>query len=296
VITGILGQVTGQLERRFLLNAFFPTMLFSLLAALVFTAETGGAADAVRRWEEETTAVRVLIVVGWVAAVLVAANLVANWTLWIIQLFEGYVGPLRWFSRWGRKYQLGRATSASDDRRQTRYPVHKPAGALAWNDVAPTTLGNVLKSAETYSEGRYGVQAVRVWPRLYHLLPEELRTSLADARASMEFLLVVAFFGSIFAPVATLYLVYAEASLEWTLISLLGGSVVAFAAYRGAHAPAEIYGDHVRAAFDLHRLELLKAVGAPLPATNDEERRTWPDVIRFLDLGEPPQWRYVMSE
>jgi hypothetical protein len=177
-----------------------------------------------------------------------------------------------------------------------RFPVHKPVQSLAWDDLAPTSLGNVLKSAETYSEGRYGVQAVRVWPRLYHLLPEELKTALAEARASMEFLLVVAFFASVFVPVATIYLIAVEAPIRWTLAALLGGSLVGFVAYRGAHAPAEIYGDHVRAAFDLHRLELLEAVGAPLPATNEEERRTWPAVIRLLDRGAPPQWRYVTSE
>jgi hypothetical protein len=294
VISGILGQVTGQLERRFVLNAFFPTMLFSLLIGVVVSSSTGGVTDAVHRWEEESTAVRVLVVIGWTAAVLVGANLVANATFWIIQLFEGYVGPSRWFSRWARRYQLRRAKSPKAI--PTRYPAHKPAAKLGWRDVAPTTLGNVLKSAETYPEGRYGVQAVRVWPRLYHLLPEDLRASLADARSSMEFLLVISFYGATFAPLATVYLLVAEVSLPWTLAALLGGSVVAYLAYRGAHAPAEIYGDHVRAAFDLHRLDLLTAVGAPLPATNDEERRIWSDVMRFLDAGQPQQWRRVAAE
>jgi hypothetical protein len=296
MITSILGQITGQLDRRFILNAFFPTMLFSLLLTFVIAAQTAGIDATVSSWEDRPVPVRVLIVVAWGAGVLVGANLVANGTLWIIQLFEGYVRPLRWVSGWGRRYQLDKATSAEDDYLQVRFPVHKPASELTWKDVAPTSLGNVLKSAETYPEGRYGVQAMRVWPRLYHLLPSDLQTSLAEARASMEFLLVVAFYAFVFAFTSTIFLVYAEAPLTWSLLALVGGTVIAAVAYRGAHAPALIYGDHVRAAFDLYRLKLLKQCDVPLPATNAEERRTWAEVIRHLDRGEPPQWRYTRAD
>jgi hypothetical protein len=291
LITGILGQVTGQFERRFLLNAFFPTVVFSLLAGVVVTAATGGVANAVRSWEGETPAVQTLIVIAWTAAVLVAANLVANGTFWIIQLFEGYVGPLRWAAGWAREYQLGHALRADHDLRQRRYPVYPDK--LRREDIAPTTLGNVLLSAETYPLHRYGVPATRVWPRLYVLLPGELRESLAAARASMEFLLVVAFYASAFVPTATVYLLWVEAPIEWTFVALVGGSLVALVAYRGAHAPAEIYGDHIRAAFDLHRFELLATLRAPRPATYAEERRIWQIVVRHLDWGDDPQWRYV---
>jgi hypothetical protein len=171
--------------------------------------------------------------------------------------------------------------------------VSKPKAQLQTIDMAPTSLGNVLKSAETYPMRRYGAPAVRVWPRLYTLLPDELRTGLDDARSSMEFLLVIAFYASVFTVPATVYLMCFEANLVWILAALLGGSLVAAVGYRGAHAPAEIYGDQVRAAFDLHRRKLLVALGGPLPATVQEERRTWDELIRFLDRSEEPRWRYV---
>ena len=34
MLTGILNGVTGQLDKRFLLNAFFPTVVFSIAEAL----------------------------------------------------------------------------------------------------------------------------------------------------------------------------------------------------------------------------------------------------------------------
>jgi hypothetical protein len=292
LISSVLGQVTGQLDRRFLLNAFFPTLLFSLVIGLVVTAGTGGVGSAVEHWNAATSAVQALIVIGWLAGMLVVANLIANGTLWIIQLFEGYVPPAKWLARWGRAYQLKRAKRATEEF-IFRFPQTKPKDQLEWRDMAPTSLGNVLLSAETYPRRRYGVPVVRMWPRLYTILPSELRTALDDARSSMEFLLVVAFFGTLFTAPATIYLICIQAQLAWTLAALLGGTLVAIVAYRGAHAPAEIYGDHVRAAFDLHRRKLLIAAGMPLPATVQEERRTWDELIRFLDNDEPARWRYV---
>jgi hypothetical protein len=296
VIPTILSQVTGQLDKRFLLNAFFPTLLFSLLGALVAAAGSGGVGEAVSAWEGQPSATRVLIVVGWVAGTLVAANLVANGTLWIIRLFEGYALPFRSLRNGGKRYQLTRAQEATDDEIESRFPVHKPRDELTWDDMAPTSLGNVLSSAETYPDRRYGAPAVRVWPRLYGLLPPEAQAALEQSRASMEFMLVVAFFASVFLLPATVYLMYVESDLAWTLSALLGSALVALVAYRGAHAPAEIYGAQVRAAFDLHRFKLLVALNVPLPATLQEERGTWRDVIHFLDRGESPPWRYVRGE
>lgn len=293
MISGILGQVTGQLDKRFLLNAFFPTLLFSLLVGLVVTAGTGGAAGAVDHWNKATTAVHVLIIIGWVAAVLVVANLVANGTQWIIRLFEGYAKPASWLGRWGRSYQVRRARRAKADVVDLRFPVNKRPRDLEWSDMAPTSLGNVLKSAETYPARRYGVPAVRIWPRFYPILPAELRMALDDARSSMEFLLVVAFLAMVFTVPATIYLICVQAPVAWTLTALLGGSAVGMVAYAGAHAPAEIYGDHVRAAYDLHRRDLLVAVGMPLPATVQEERRTWQELTQFLDGKASARWRYV---
>lgn len=293
MITSILGQVTGQLDKRFLLNAFFPTLAFLLACAAVVTTGTGGVAAAIASWSSASTVVQALIVIASVAATLVGANLVANGTLWIIRLFEGWAPPVSWLGRWGASHQLRRARSASLDELHARFPVHKPPEQLTWRDMAPTRLGNVLRSAETYPLGRYGADAVRVWPRLYGLLPTDLRAALDESRMSMEFLLVVAFLASVFTVPATVYLIAAAASLPWTLAALGAGSLVASAAYAAALAPAAVYGDQIRTAFDLYRRSLLIALGVPPPASIHEERQAWDEVIRFLAHDEQARWQYV---
>jgi hypothetical protein len=236
----------------------------------------------------------VFLVIGSLAFVFVGANLVANGTLAITRLFEGYAPPASWFAGWGKNYQQRRASKTLEEHPelfQRRYPVYPRK--LTKDYVAPTRLGNLLRSAESYPKDRYGVDAVRVWPRLYHLLPEDLRSSMADARASMEFLLVVAFLASLYALVASLFLLIVAGPVSLLVGSLLGGTAVAVTAYWAALTPASVYGDHVRAAFDLHRLKLFQAMRMPVPATLDEERRTWDHSIPFLDRGDPHTWRYV---
>jgi len=296
VITTVLDTVTGQLGKRFILNAFFPILLFSLLAAAVVTPGGDDLSGSVATYEEQSGAAKVLIVVSWAAAVLVLANLLANASIWIIQLFEGYALP-DWIDRHGRSYWYKKAKAAveppKDPARDMKYPLPAPGRELRYTDVAATRLGNVLRSAETYPEARYGAPALRVWPRLYHLLPQELRTSVEEAQTAMEFMLVVAFLSGLFGPPATVYLMSVEAPTGWVLAASVGSAVVAYVAYLGALAPAGLYADSIRTAFDAHRMKVLEALQVPRPATVAEERRTWDHLISRLDRGTGQPGRYV---
>lgn len=287
MFASMLSQITGQLDRRFMLNAFFPALLFSLLSLIVVISGAGGIEAAVELWERQATVAQVVATAGAVGTVFVFANLLANGTLGITRLFEGYGLPGR-IARSGQAYHHARA-ELTDTRtsRTKRYPYGSR------DRFAATSLGNVLRAAELYPMDRYGVDSVRVWPRLYHLLPDDLRSSMADARQSMEFLLVLAFLATVFGISAPIYLLVQAASLIEFYLTLVGGAVVAVVSYRAAITPASIYGDHVRTAFDLHRLELLQGLKLPRPTSHAEERRLWPRVVNLLELGDPLNVRYV---
>ena len=295
MITTVLDTLTGQLGKRFLLNAFFPILLLSLLSAAVVAPGGEDLSASVAAYEEQSAAAKILIVIGWASVVFVAANLLANASISIIRLFEGYALP-RWVEEHGRSYWYNKAVAAMDTKdpgRDRKYPLPVPGAEFSYKEVAPTRLGNVLRSAENYPEARYGAPAHRVWPRLYHLLPQELRTSFEEAQSAMEFLLVVAFLSGLFGPPATVYLVCVEAPTGWVLAASAGSAVVAHAAYLGALAPAGLYADSIRTAFDTHRMRLLEALQVPRPATLAEERHTWEHVISRLDRGSGQPGRYV---
>ncbi|MFF5287040.1 MULTISPECIES: hypothetical protein [Streptomyces] len=70
-------------------------------------------------------------------------------------------------------------------------------------------------------------------------------------------------------------------------------------AYRGAVRAALGYGELVRAAFDVHRRDLLKEMGLILPENLDAERALWAALAQQLHRGltdRPRLLRFTRAE
>lgn len=290
MINTVLSTVTGQLDRRFLLNAFFSVGVVLLALAAVVISSFTSFASAATWWTGQESIVQVLLAIASVAVVFVLANALANNMLWITRRFEGYGRP-KALSDLARKYRYEKFKKAGDEEVRNEYPLFPVPSK--WGDVLPTRLGNILRNGETYPSQRYGVDAIRVWPRLYHLIPDSLRDSMASARASMESALAISFLAGVFAPVAAIMMGVRGAPTLWTLVVLWGAIAISVVAYHSSLPAAASYSQHVRAAFDMHRLELLAQLQMPMPATADEERYLWAHVVLFLIDGTPHAQRYV---
>lgn len=68
---------------------------------------------------------------------------------------------------------------------------------------------------------------------------------------------------------------------------LWGGALLAWACYRGALNAAVVYGQHVRVAFDLHRADLLEALGEEPRPGPEAERERWRRICLFWHRGIP---------
>ena len=77
--------------------------------------------------------------------------------------------------------------------------------------VMPTSLGNVLKSAERYPWQRYRLDAVVIWPRLQPLLPSGSDDLLQQAKTSLDLLLTLATFTWLFGVPLALWTVISAA-------------------------------------------------------------------------------------
>jgi hypothetical protein len=163
----------------------------------------------------------------------------------------------------------------------------------------PTRLGNILKNAELYPMDRYQIDAVVVWPRLYGLLPENLVQAMDLSRGGMEHMLLLSALFAAFPLAAGGYLLVVKGAWWLFLLCFWGGLAVAWSAYGSALDNAQLYGVQYKAAFDLHRNELLKQLRKPLPATQIEEKQTWKEVCQFLYRDHPrnsASWIYVDSD
>jgi hypothetical protein len=135
------------------------------------------------------------------------------------------------------------------------------------DDIMPTMLGNILRTAEEHAGGRYGLDAVIVYPRLYPFLSERLNRAMSQELDQLDAV----------AGLCVTFLVATTAALPlvrrldfWSLVPL-GTALLAHFAYRGALRAALSHAVLLATAFDLHRFDMVAAMHLPLPETPDDE-------------------------
>lgn len=140
--------------------------------------------------------------------------------------------------------------------------------------LMPTRLGNILRAAERRPLEKYGLESVICFPRLWLLLPNEVKTELTEARAKLNTMVRVWIWSLLF----LIWSIWA-----WWAIPL--GIISAVLAYRWMLNAAAIYGDLVESAFDLHRIALYKALRWKLPKNSTEEQDTGKALTNYLWRG-----------
>jgi hypothetical protein len=291
----ILKEVTGLLDRRFVLYVLFPSLLFWGLLLGIWEVGSGSLAEAIRRWDAQEGIFKTLQLIGFIAWVTFFSFVLDSQLTTILRLYEGYWDfPLgRYLHALGKGWHVTHLEKLQEALPENPrlyediylcYPLPPHA-----DQVMPTRLGNILKSAELYPMDRYQIDAVLIWPRLYHLCPGSFIQTVIEARGATDFMLVVSLLGGLFACVAGAYWLMVGAAWWRFLACFWGGMCVAWLAYRGAHGNALGYAEQIKVAFDLYRHKVLKQLSLPVPNTLEEERRLWSDLCQFLYRNIPMQ-------
>jgi len=94
-----------------------------------------------------------------------------------------------------RKDRLARIVSADEDDLEAAYdlglyPIDDGGKPIV---TAPTRLGNILDSFETYPEIKYGLDAIFFWYRLWVVIDKDLREEIDNAQSVVDSALYVAF-------------------------------------------------------------------------------------------------------
>lgn len=325
----ILKEVTGILDRRFLMNLFFPSLVFWGLLIVIWFAGKRNLAAAATSWKNQETTLGAIEIVGYLAFVTLFSYWLDIQLTAILKLYEGYWDfpggrrlkalserrHRRRFSKLRRDSKL-RTSEGSDPAQraemtdlrtseESNYPTQLPERTklrsyeeLYFNyppyraDMMPTRLGNILKNSEIYAYERYSIDSVLIWPRLYGLLPDRCSALVAQARSALDFMLVISSLGTAFAIVSGAYLLVVRADWWLYLVCFGGGMIVARASYQGAIGSALVFAQQIKAAFDLYRNELLKQMRIPLPLTRNGEDALWTAVCQFLYRNQPPTYPY----
>ncbi len=300
MLTGFFSSVSGKLADRFAaLSA--PALVFWLGGLLAWTYGHGGAHALSRpaAWLSHESAITQTLALFIVLAGIAASGLiVTRLNTPVLRLLEGYwpTGSAR-LTRWRTSLIERAQDQARDDDAEWQQlmaaiePPATPTAAQLARIAAlgraahrrpdqpalfmPTSIGNILRAAESRPRSRYGLDSIIVWPRLWLVLPESSRQEVAAARQSLDTSVAAVSWG-------VLFLVF----IPWTILALPAGLAVALVAWRfWVPARAEVYGDLVVSAFDMHRTALYQQLRWPLPISPQLEPAQGKLITAYLQVG-----------
>ena len=347
MFSDVLKEVTGIVNKRFLLNAFSPCLFFWGVLGIVLVVSGGwDTTKLLQTWNQQDTALKTLQIIGFITLVTFSASVLTSQAFAILRFYEGYwnfplsrllrqvgegwhqtrldqldipnrldslnqqiqdqqqkvntwrfPGLNQWF-KWklkGLENELEQVEKKQNRLQQINYeaypqPKHR-------QEVMPTRLGNILKSAELYPYDRYELDAVLVWSRLYHLLPDRYVQVMIEARSSLDFALAITMLSGLFSLVSSIWLLIVQAPGWLFLLCFWGGSLMAWLAYQSAIGNAAAYAEQMRVGFDLYRYELIKQLRLKPATTLEAEKQQWQEIRQLFYAGQAPAtWQYIDPE
>jgi len=173
--------------------------------------------------------------------------------------------------------------------------------------ILPTRFGNVLRSAESYPGDRYSIDAVPVWFRMVHVIPDRYMGIIDNTYDRCSFLLNLSILSMIFSALCVLAIGIQAvrqpesslifSSVYWPYLAAIPLSIlVAWLFYQAALYTVSAYGSMIRASYDLFRNDLVKALNLELPEDSIEELDLWSKISEFFNFGRqygPLYFKYV---
>jgi hypothetical protein len=227
----------------------------------------------------------------------------------LVQLLEGYWptwAPL-WVARMG-VWAQGRRRDRIADRISAASKSKSVAALIAINEriqvaetqvrerfpdpnrLLPTALGNALRAAEDRVGQRYGLQSVIIWPRLFRLLPAEVRAALDDEVTQLDVSARLSVTWSLAGVVSAAILLREPSALVtnplWAAL-VVGVWVLARLSYLSAVESAIAHGSDIEVAIDLYRSLVVDAMRLPPTLKMSEERRVFRRLCRLFQTYEP---------
>lgn len=291
-----LEGVGSKLAERWMAELITPAFIFWIGGVIALIDHIGWT--PVNQWvsEQLDKPIGLVWAIASLGLVTLSAFIVERFDLGILRFLEGY-----WYSWWLLPLRpLRRQMVKREQKRSQRIDQHWQTLSLIpeqirtpeqrdeyvqldWqqqhlplpSSMMPTRLGNWLKAAEGHSLERYGLDSIVCWPRLWLLLPEDVKQELKVARSDLNAAARTWFW-------CLLFMTWGF----WVWWLSLIGLLAAFLTYYGwATVAASNYGELIKSTFDLYRHLLYDAIRWQLPTDPKIERRVGKDLTIYLWRG-----------
>lgn len=288
----MIPATAAKLPRSFLFGFFVPSIACAL-ALWCWRATTLIPPES----ERTSTAAMLFLAALGLAALLQVLN------PFFIRIFEGAPVPLRKALPWLRNRQIARLRKlkAEIQKAKDNRLCQDEAYAMEYRrylvfpseegDVLPTTLGNTIAAWEHYPYRRYGIDAITMWPRLAPLLSKAVAEAIADSKARFDLFLNF-FLLSLAGAGVGLYRLGLAPHDVWRWAAAAAVLLAVGALWSMSIVAAVGWGETVKAAFDLHRLDILKQLGVRGPErswTAKEEKRVWEELQWSMKFDHTPE-------
>lgn len=272
-----LGNVATSTSPRFNLVGLAPSaLLATAIGALVASGAFSGV-PSLHLLLARSGKVNVFIASVIFLAVFCAALVLQPFQLLLVRVLEGYwegVPVLRHLQWAGIEINRRRRWKINvlEDNTERALQLYPPTT----NDLLPTRLGNVLRSAERQAGEKHGFsEPVEMLPRIYPYISPPLAENLRDARNDLD---TACRMCAVLWTIALL--VGCTLTADGAVAASVGAWLAAPAAaalfgvfsYRAAVRCAGDYGRVLYYVFDLHRRDLIRALGYVPPEGPDEEK------------------------
>jgi hypothetical protein len=147
--------------------------------------------------------------------------------------------------------------------------------------VQPTRMGEARRAAERYAEDAYGADFAFLGPRLLIHLPKDsvIAEQLVAAQAALNAAVLSVFLAVTLLPWLGVLAVHGESWVGLALVAL-GAPALAWGCLRLAIEAQFGLGEALKLAIDRHRLDVLKELHQPIPASRHAERELWGRIAR----------------
>jgi hypothetical protein len=306
----MLSSLPKLADRSFIFGFFLPTLLFTIVALVLFRDYSIAKTLLQDLAAKELTKAAYVLLMVWVMGI---ALLTLNRPLY--RFLEGYTFP-SWLAEWLKARNRKRLQDELDEidslfRRAAaegeqfpktdrwRYRILKRDTARSMPstvmDVLPTDFGNAIRAFEFYSRDIYGADGVWIWPRLETVIPKDVVAQIQESRTQIDFLINCCLYSFAVAALAFGRVIYAaqQQTLTNSPIALwlaigAGGLLMTYLFYRWAVTCVPEWGDCVMAAYDCYLPSLAKQLGYELPPTEEKRRDFWTKFSQQLIYRRDP--------
>ncbi|PSB24757.1 hypothetical protein [Stenomitos frigidus] len=290
--TKFLESLGGKLAEQWAANLLTPAFIFWSGGLAAWIDKFGW--NRLQQWFTQLDEpLQIAVLVSSLLLVAATAFAIQRFDLTVLRFFEGYWPTWMNFLRRRLLAQQRQRVNRLNTRWQALAAQRDQEGltaeevdefvAIDWrlrqvpaqpDRMMPTSLGNLLRAAESQPRDKYGLDAIICWPRLWLVLPEAIKQNLQETRAELNTAARVWLWG-------ILFLIWAV----WAWWAIPVALLVAWFAYGWMLGAAATYGDLLESAFDLHRLDLYQALHLPPPSSPAEERPLGRQLTEYLWRG-----------